>query len=197
MCEAELCADQDVRVLCLVMTHPGNHQTRALQVARTWGRRCSYLRFLTTQEDQQLETYVSNSTEVQSWSQRSNWIISQFTRQAYDHIWGKTKYGFKRAYEEFYDKVDWVMKADDDTYVVLENLRFLLSDYNSSDPIWFGCEFNVIVKEGYMSGGAGYVLSKGKRSQYTQLAIVNQSDHFDDLFLFSSAVYLSFPGQSP
>ena len=52
------------------------------------------------------------------------------------------------------------MKADDDTYVILENLRFLLSDYNSSDPIWFGCEFKVIVKEGYMSGGAGYVLSK-------------------------------------
>ena len=53
------------------------------------------------------------------------------------------------------------MKADDDTYVILENLRFLLSDYNTSDPIWFGCEFDVIVKEGYMSGGAGYVLSKG------------------------------------
>ena len=53
------------------------------------------------------------------------------------------------------------MKADDDSYVILENLRFLLSDYNSSDPIWFGCEFKVIVKEGYMSGGAGYVLSKG------------------------------------
>ena len=57
------------------------------------------------------------------------------------------------------------MKADDDTYVILENLRFLLSDYNSSDPIWFGCEFKVLVKEGYMSGGAGYVLSKGLKDE--------------------------------
>ena len=92
---------------------------------------------------------------------------NQSISQVYDQIWGKTKYGFKKAYEEFYDKIDWVMKADDDTYVILENLRFLLSEYNSSDPIWFGCEFDVIVKEGYMSGGAGYVLSKGKCSQYT------------------------------
>ena len=54
------------------MTHPGNHKTRALQVAQTWGRRCNYLRFLTTQEDQQLETFVSNSTEVFSLEQELN-----------------------------------------------------------------------------------------------------------------------------
>ena len=70
-------------------------------------------------------------------------------------------------------------ECDDDTYVILENLRFLLSDYNSSDPIWFGCEFDVIVKEGYMSGGAGYVLSKGYLTVH-----------------FSSHIYLSFSDQN-
>ena len=138
-----------------------------VQVLDTWGRRCTYLRFLTTQEDDQLETFVSSSKEA---ILVQDWIWSSFNfnnHQAYNQIWGKTKYGFQKAYEEFYDKIDWVMKADDDSYVILENLRFLLSDYNSSDPIWFGCEFKVIVKEGYMSGGAGYVLSKGKCSQYT------------------------------
>lgn len=63
--EAEfLYCEQEVRVLCLVMTHPGNHKTRALKVAETWGRRCTYLRFLTTQEDDQLETFVSSSKEA-------------------------------------------------------------------------------------------------------------------------------------
>ena len=76
-------------------------------------------------------------------------------------IWGKTKYGFYKTYTDYEDKVDWVIKADDDTFIVMENLKFLLSSYNHTDPIWFGCEFKVIVKDGYMSGGAGYVLSKG------------------------------------
>ena len=83
--------------------------------------------------------------------------------EKYQNIWGKTREGFRMAYEEFSEDMDWVIKADDDTYVVLENLRYLLSGQNASEPVWFGCEFKVIVKDGgYMSGGAGYVLSKGE-----------------------------------
>jgi hypothetical protein len=40
-------------------------------------------------------------------------------------------------------------------YVVVENLRYMLSDYNSSEPTYFGCRFKPYVKQGYMSGGAG------------------------------------------
>lgn len=44
---------------------------------------------------------------------------------------------------------------DNFRYVIVENLRYMLADYNTSDPIYFGCRFKAYVKQGYMSGGAG------------------------------------------
>ena len=38
----------DIRILCLVMTYPENHQTRAYRVYKTWGKRCTYVEFITT-----------------------------------------------------------------------------------------------------------------------------------------------------
>ena len=63
-------------------------------------------------------------------------------------------------YEHHKDEADWFLKADDDTYTVVENLRYMLQPYDASKPIYFGCKFKPYVSQGYMSGGAGYVLSK-------------------------------------
>ena len=51
-------------------------------------------------------------------------------------------------------------EGEDDTYVVVENLRYMLQPHNHTEPVYFGCKFKPYVKQGYMSGGAGYVLSK-------------------------------------
>lgn len=70
---------------------------------------------------------------------------------------------------------DWFLKADDDTYVVMENLKFLLSSYSGQDPIYFGCKYKVIVDEGYMSGGAGYVLSREALTRLAEKGLRNSS----------------------
>ncbi|VVD02020.1 unnamed protein product [Leptidea sinapis] len=36
----------------------------------------------------------------------------------------------------------------------------MLSEHDSSQPIYFGCRFKPFTPQGYMSGGAGYVLSR-------------------------------------
>lgn len=42
-------------------------------------------------------------------------------------------------------------------YVIVENLRYMLSPYDANHPLWFGCRFKKYVKQGYMSGGTVHV----------------------------------------
>lgn len=77
-----------------------------------------------------------------------------------EFLWGKTKLAFKYIYKNHIDEADWFLKADDDSYVLLENLRYMLKDLNPKSAIYMGRHFKPYVQQGYMSGGAGYVLSK-------------------------------------
>lgn len=60
-------------------------------------------------------------------------------------------------------------------YVVVENLRHMLYPYLPSYPIYFGCRFKPYVDQGYMSGGAGYVLSKEAVIRLVEQAIPDKS----------------------
>lgn len=100
-------------------------------------------------------------------------------------LWGKTREAFRYIWNNYRDQADWFFKADDDTlvkwlifvtilhsfhfkyniicalllflnrYVIVENLRYFLSGYNTTEALWFGHKFKTIVKQGYFSGGAG------------------------------------------
>ena len=48
------------------------------------------------------------------------------------------------------------MKADDDTYVILENLKAMLKNVDPRKPVYYGARFDVKgFQHGYMSGGSG------------------------------------------
>ena len=56
------------------------------------------------------------------------------------------------------NEFDWLLKADDDTYVIMENLKWFLKDRCSNESKTYG--FNLKYKgTQFQSGGGGYLIS--------------------------------------
>jgi hypothetical protein len=55
---------------------------------------------------------------------------------------------------------DWYCFIDDDTFLNIKNLHNLLQKYNSEESLYIGSSCRGYNPPFYMSGGAGFVLSK-------------------------------------
>ncbi len=73
----------------------------------------------------------------------------------YNRLTDKVFLTFKYVYNK-YRNFDWYLKADDDTFVFVDNLKKFLSDKNTSWPVTYGYDFKVIVQNGYHSGKCLY-----------------------------------------
>ena len=100
--------EQTVRVLCWVVLSPESNISMAKTVKMTWGSRCNVLLFLSSVPDPELPAVVLNVSEGD------------------DNVWDKTRAAFTYVHQFHRNDADWFLKADDDTYVIMENLRLLL-----------------------------------------------------------------------
>ncbi|CAB4063117.1 C1GALT1 [Lepeophtheirus salmonis] len=65
------------------------------------------------------------------------------------------------VYNNYIDKIDWVLKTSDEVFTIPENLHYFINSkkLKSSDPLWFGSEYLSPSKSVFMSR-EGYVMSK-------------------------------------
>ena len=146
-------------IFCMIFTTPEQWHRKALAVKLTWATRCDIYAFFYSKRDGiSLDgAYALNVDEGR------------------DHLTGKSMEAFRVSYSKYSQQVDWYLKADDDTYVIMENLRRYLHDYNSSKAYYFGHTSHDFLRKGYNSGGAGYVLSSAAAR-----ALVENGDQFAD-----------------
>ncbi|KAK3743745.1 hypothetical protein RRG08_043477 [Elysia crispata] len=133
---------QKVKVACWILTQPKNLMKKAIHVKNTWAKRCNMYVFMSSETNDSFPTVGLNVSEGRQ------------------HLTAKTMRAFKYLHDHHLQEFDWFLKADDDTYVIVENLRYFLSNEDPREPIYFGQRFKPFVKQGYASGGGGYVLSR-------------------------------------
>ncbi|XP_059575297.1 glycoprotein-N-acetylgalactosamine 3-beta-galactosyltransferase 1-A [Alligator mississippiensis] len=157
-----------VRILCWVMTAPQSLETKARHVRATWARRCNVVLFMSSQADAAFPA------------------VGLGTREGRDQLYWKTIRAFQHVHQHYLAQADWFLKADDDTFVAVDNLRWLLSAHAPDRPIYFGKRFKPFARQGYMSGGAGYVLSREALRRFVagfQTQVCSHTSPVEDLAL--------------
>lgn len=150
-------SQKKVTIFCLILTKNDNIlNQRVNTVYNEWAYKCNDHRFilrLNNKENKSYETNLNNNSI--KLLQPDGLLVDSYSK-----LTDKVFRMFIDVYK-YMNNYDWYLKADDDTFVFVDNLRLFLSDKNSSLPVDYGYDFKIIVPGGYHSGGAGYVLSKG------------------------------------
>jgi glycoprotein-N-acetylgalactosamine 3-beta-galactosyltransferase len=141
------------RIFCYVGTISTYHKTHAQLVADTWGQRCDKLVFFSNETG---TITVNKGTPFEV-----NFPIIKMNAPAdYWHLWMKHKEVLKYVYDHYRHDYDWFYKADDDAYVIMDNLRDYLKrpemimNYKRR-PIHLGKRFNLTAERvhGYIDYG--------------------------------------------
>ncbi|RHY32780.1 hypothetical protein DYB32_002250 [Aphanomyces invadans] len=111
---------EQLRVLCWVNTFNMTHD-RARAIKSTWGRRCDKLLFMSNVEDPTIPT------------------VRVVAPPTHEHLWQKHRYVVRVLAREFDPaSYDWIFKCDDDSYVIMDNLKYFLARQDRDRPAIFG-----------------------------------------------------------
>ncbi len=132
--------------------------------SRTWAKRCDRSVFIIA--GSQPPRSLNRTTYPFSIA-----YIGDENIEKYNHLSEKVLLSLLYIYQRYSRNYDWFFKGDDDTYVIVENLRHLLRRRPSNVSFYYG----YIAKTSdrfYPSGGAGYVLSQKALLQFGEQILI-------------------------
>ena len=125
------------RICCLILTYPGNFLSKAKAVNDTWGPRCDKYFFIS-------EFLNQNFTKAQKRIlHHLPFAPLPDIKAGYIHLLQKTTLALLFAYRHYYHDFDWFVKLDDDTYLIVENLKAFLREKNTNEPVTYGFKIKV------------------------------------------------------
>ncbi|XP_044754344.1 C1GALT1-specific chaperone 1-like protein [Coccinella septempunctata] len=123
---------QSIKILCLIFVFKDKNFE---SIENTWGKHCNALEKLYIDKTRSIFPSKSNA-------RANSWIL--FCEKV-------------KKTPEYYN---WLLVVNDDTYVIMDNLRYYLANKNSSENFYLGHPVK-FWNTHYNLGRAGYVMSKG------------------------------------
>lgn len=142
--------NETYKIICMILTTPSNWETKGRAVKNTWARRCHKAFYFYTKIEGCTTQPICTEPDA----------IGLNVPDGRDHLTAKTVGALNYSYTKYGAEADYFLKADDDTYVITENLQRILLRFRSISHLYLGRLFTDILPKGYNSGGAGYVISK-------------------------------------
>jgi glycoprotein-N-acetylgalactosamine 3-beta-galactosyltransferase len=135
-----------VKVLCIVYTHSNRHHVLQ-SIVETWGSRCSG--FLA----------ASNKTDKKVGAVD----LSHLGNESYQSMYQKVRSIWAYVHRHYLMKYDFFFIGGDDVFVIAENLKHSLKDYDpDKTPLYLGGAMtrHPLIRKRYCGGGSGYVLNR-------------------------------------
>jgi glycoprotein-N-acetylgalactosamine 3-beta-galactosyltransferase len=148
------------KLFCIITTHQSKLDTKCKTSYDTWVKECDDYVYLTMIPN----NTKSNLFEIKYGIDKINLLQPPgFTNDNYRRLTDKVYSAFKYIYNRnnaTKTSYDWYFKADDDTFVFMDNLRDYLKDKNKSELVTYGYDLKgPELNSKYHSGGAGYLMS--------------------------------------
>ncbi|CAD6194332.1 unnamed protein product [Caenorhabditis auriculariae] len=155
-------------LFCWVQTSKQYHDTRALAISETWIRRCTHGQLFTSEPFE--DDNIPYST------------VFAGIPDEYSNLFYKSRYAFHYIYQHISKDFRWYLKADDDTYVIVEHLTNYLLTLDHDKPYFLGYVLKPYLDRGYNAGGAGYVLSRAALKIFSEQLYPNETLCPDNIY---------------